>query len=200
MREEYATYLLWLLIVGSWVFGFAYGKWFGAAQATGAGDAFGQLSRAVSVPEPLALKGLEPLLYFPLTLIAAYVLSQLFFGVGAVIFVFSRGVGDSALFLHLEATVKAWDITTVSSGQLWNIFFVILVLTINLPLFLWAAHLGTKRSIRMFHRLRGKPLRPEAGLVSGLALLLAISLVLGLIGTLAISYAHQAATVISPIA
>lgn len=184
MNREYLNYSLWLLVIGSWVFGVAYGRWFGGTEGV-----FGELSQAVSIPSPAGLQWWHPILFFPLTIVAAYILSQLFFGAGAAVFMFSRGVGDSALLLSLETTLKTENFLTVSTGQIWLIFFIILAVAVNLPLCLWSAQLGTARSVRMFDRLRGKPLRPEAGLASGLLLLVAISLVLGLLGSFALSYA-----------
>jgi hypothetical protein len=184
VREEYLNYSLWLLVIGSWVFGVAYGRWLGGNESI-----FAELGQAVSIPEPVELSWWEPFLYFPLTVVAAFLLSQLFFGGGAAIFIFSRGVCDSVLLLSMETAIKTWNPISGTPEVLLSVFFIIMVLTVNLPLCLWAAHLGTQRSIRMFHRLQGKPLRPEAGLASGLMLLVSVSLVLGLIGSLAISYA-----------
>jgi hypothetical protein len=183
MREEYINYSFWLLIVGSWVFGVAHGKWLGGEESI-----FAELGQAVSIPKPVDLGWWHPLFYFPLTIVATFVLSQLFFGGGAAIFMFSRGVCDGILFMNLESTISGWNLPTISAVELWTVFFIIMVLTVNLPLCLWAAHLGTRRSVRMFHRLRGRPLKPEAGLVSALLMLLSISFVIGLVGTLAISY------------
>jgi hypothetical protein len=183
MREEYVSYSLWLLVIGSWVFGVAYGKWLGGGESI-----FAELGQAVSIPKPVDLGWWEPILYFPLTVLAAFLLSQLFFGGGAAVFMFSRGVGDSALILSIETTMRTWSPLLGTTEVLLDVFFIMMVLAVNLPLCLWAAHLGTRRSIRMFHRLRGKPLRPEVGLISGLLLLVSISLVLGLIGSLTISY------------
>ncbi len=121
-------------------------------------------------------------------MVAAFVLSQLFFGAGASIFMFARGVGDSVILLNLEAIMKNFNVFNVSTPQVWSIFFIILVFAVNLPLCIWASHLGTRRSARMFQRLRGKPLQPESGIVSGLLTLVAVSLVIGFFGALAISY------------
>jgi hypothetical protein len=182
MREEYINYSLWLLIIGSWVFGMAYGRWLGGDKGV-----FAELGQALSIPKPVDLSWWHPLLYFPLTIVAAFMLSQLFFGGGAAVFMFSRGVCDSALFLSLENTMRG-ILPAASAAEIWIVFFIIVVLTVNLPLCLWAAHLGTRRSFRTFCRLRGKPLKPEAGLISGLLMIVSISLVVGLIGSLALSY------------
>jgi hypothetical protein len=183
MRDEHVEYLFWLLVIGSWVFGVTYGKWLG-----GTGGVFADLSQAVSVPEPVNLAWWGPLLYFPLTVVGSFVLSQLFFGAGTAVFMFSRGVGDSILFISLENALRTWNIPDVTSGQLWNAFFIMLVLAVNLPLCLWAAHLGTRRSVRMYQRLRGKPVKPESSVISTFLMLLSVSLLIGLVGTLTISY------------
>jgi len=147
-----------------------------------------ELGKAVGIPRPIYLGWWQPLIYFPLTVVAAFVLSELFFGAGALLFMFARGVWDSVLFLDLENLLKGTDITSVTGGQIWLIFFLVVVFAANLPLCIWASHLGVRRSVRTFNRLRGKPLRPETGLISGLLLLVAVSLVVGLIGAFAISY------------
>ncbi|MEM3402782.1 MAG: hypothetical protein QW179_03625 [Candidatus Hadarchaeales archaeon] len=184
MRDEYLEYSIWLLIIGSWVAGMVYGKWGG-----GAGSIFSEVGQAVGIPPPVQLAWWQPLLYFPLTVLAAFILSQLFFGGGAVLFIFSRGVSDSLLLKNLENLLASWDILSLQAATVWAIFFIILVLAVNLPLCLWASHLGAKRSFRMLQRLRGNPLRPESGILTGILLLMAVSLVAGLIGTFALSYA-----------
>ncbi|MFN4133591.1 MAG: hypothetical protein ACK4GQ_04395 [Candidatus Hadarchaeales archaeon] len=184
MREEYLEYSLWLLIIGSWVAGMAYGKWGG-----GASGIFSEIGQTVGLPPPVQLAWWQPLLYFPLTVLAAFILSQLFFGGGAIIFIFSRGVIDSTLLENLENLLARWNILTLEAATIWTIFFIILVLAVNLPLCLWASHLGTKRSFRMLQRLRGNPLKPESGIWGGLLLLVTVSLVAGLIGSFALSYA-----------
>ncbi len=184
MRDEYVNYSFWLLIIGSWVFGFAYGKWLG-----GSSGVFADVGQAVSVPPPADLIWWHPLLYFPLTVLAAFILSQLFFGAGSSVFMFARGVGDSAILLNLEAILKNLNVLNINNAQAWNIFFIMLVFTVNLPLCIWASHLGTSRSARMFQRLRGKPLQPESGIISGMLILLGVSLVIGFFGTIALSYA-----------
>jgi len=142
MRGEYWHYAFWLLVIGSWVLGVVYGRWGG-----GGSGIFADLGKAVSVPSPDRLSWWQPILYFTFTVIAAFVLSQIFFGAGAVVFIFSRGVNDALLFNKIELMVGNWNLgnsTSITSGGLWSVFFIILVLTVNLPLCLWAAHLGTK--------------------------------------------------------
>jgi len=202
MRGEYWYYAFWLLIIGSWVLGVAYGRWGG-----GSSGVFADLGKAVSVPTPVientaadnvggagqavslsaTMSLWQPILYFTLTVVASFVLSQIFFGAGAAVFIFSRGVNDALLFSNIESMVGRSNLTSI---PFWPILFIILVLTVNLPLCLWAAHLGTQRATQMLYRLRGKPIKPEGGIkpTSGMFITLAVSLVVGLIATLALSY------------
>ncbi|MGC8816629.1 MAG: hypothetical protein ACP5PX_02285 [Candidatus Hadarchaeum sp.] len=186
MREEYWYYSFWLVVVGSWIVGFAYGKWLG-----GYGGLFSELGRAISVPLPGRLELWQPILYFTLTPVAAFVLSQLFFGAGAAFFLFARGVYDSGLITILETAISNWRLTSITSAELWSFFFIMIILVVNLPLSLWAAQLGTQRSVRMLYRLRGRPTKPAAGpeLISSLIIIVTLSLVAGLTATFAISSA-----------
>lgn len=183
MREEYLHYAFWLLIIGSWVLGVTYGRWGG-----GGSGVFADLSQAVSIPYPAQLSWWHPLIYFTFTVIAAFLLSQLFFGAGAAVFLFARGVYDGVLILSLE-TILSKSLTSISSVELWSVFFIMLVLTLNLPLCLWAAHLGTQRATRMWYRLRGKPVKPTTtSPIANLLVVVAVSLVAGLVATFAIAY------------
>jgi hypothetical protein len=183
MREESQRQLIWVLIIGAWVFGLSFGRWGGGSEGV-----FADFGRAIGIPQPDALSWWQPLVYFPLTVVAAFVFSELFFGAGAILFMFTRGTWDSVLFQNLEDLLSGIDIVSITGGEIWSIFFLLLVFAANLPLCLWASQLGVRRSVRTLGRLRGKPLRPEVGLVSGLLVLLAISLVVGLMGAFAISY------------
>lgn len=182
MRWEHWHYGFWLLIIGSWVLGVVYGKW-------GGGDSgiFADLGQAVSIPSSAGLSWWQPILYFTLTVVAAFVLSQIFFGAGAAVFIFSRGVNDAILFNTAEGLVG----DLLQPSNLWHIFFIATVLAVNLPLCLWAAHLGTQRATRMLYRLRGKPFKSEVGetTISNLIMVVATSLIAGLIATLALYYA-----------
>lgn len=184
MRGEYRYYAFWLLIIGSWVLGVAYGRW-------GGGDSgiFADLGKAVSVPSPDGLSWWQPILYFTFTVIAAFVLSQIFFGAGAAVFMFSRGVCDTLLFSDLVRIVGRFPVFT--PGDLWSVFFIMLVLTVNLPLCIWAAHMGTQRATRMWYRLKGKPIKPETGVgtISNMLMAVTASLAIGLFATFALSYA-----------
>ena len=185
MRGEYWHAAFWLLVVGSWIFGVAFGRW------GGGGEFFVDLSQAVRVPSPLELGAWwQPLVYFAFTVLATFVLAQLFFGVGAAVFLFSRGVYDSLLITQLEQMVGGWSFLHIPANEFWVILFIVLILTVNLPLCLWAAHLGTRRAIRMWYRLRGRPLKPEVSAepVPTLLLILAASVAAGLVGALVISY------------
>jgi hypothetical protein len=187
MREQYTYYAIWLLIIGGWVFGMVYGKWGG-----GTTSAFAELGQAVSVPNPTNLAWWHALIYFPLTVIAAFVLSQIFFGVGAAVFLFARGVVDSSLLITMEVMISRWNIFSIPGGELWHVFFIMLVLTVNLPLTIWAAHLGTQRSTQVLSRLRGKPTKPGSGAspFSNLVLCVTVSLVVGLIASFALAYSQ----------
>lgn len=189
MRWEHWHYGFWLLIIGSWVFGVVYGKWGG-----GSSGIFADIGQAVSVPSPEGLSWWQPILYFTLTVVAAFVLSQIFFGAGAAVFIFSRGVNDAILFNRAEQIVRNLNLLQSQSGELWQIFFIATVLAVNLPLCLWAAHLGTQRATRMLYRLRGKPFKSEVGEtpISNLIMVVAASIVAGLIATLALYYALPA--------
>lgn len=186
MREEYWRASLLLLVVGSWVLGVAYGRWLG-----GADGFFIDLSQVVRVPSPLELDAWwQPFVYFTLTVVAFFVLSQLFFGVGAVVFLFARGVYDGTLMVKLEGMVRGWSWPNIPPDQLWLCVLFVLILAVNLPLCLWAAHMGTQRAVYMWYRITGKPVKPEIGMkpLSNFLLILAISIVAGLIAALVFSY------------
>lgn len=185
MREEYWRAAFWLLVVGGWAFGFAYGRWLSFGRGF-----FLELCRAVRVPSPFELGAWwEPLAYFPLTVVAAFVLSQLFFGVGAVIFLFSRGVYDSVLITKLETLMKGWSFPELPMKEVWMVLLIILILAVNLPLCLWAAHMGTQRSVYMWYRLTGKPVKPESGMepIINFLKILAASIAAGLAAALILS-------------
>jgi len=182
---EYWYYASWLLVIGSWVSGVMYGRWGG-----GGSGVFVDLGQAVSVPSPANMSWWQPTLYFTLTIIASFVLSQIFFGAGAAVFLFSRGVNDALLLNNLELMVGKWNLTSIPSTELWSVFFILLILAVNLPLCLWAAHLGIQRAVWMLHRLRGKPLRSEmgAGTIPNMFLAVAASLAAGLVAAFALSF------------
>ncbi|MCS7131485.1 MAG: hypothetical protein NZ934_02000, partial [Hadesarchaea archaeon] len=139
--------------------GVAYGRWIGGGK-----DFLIELSRAVSVPNPSQLKAWwEPLIYFPLTAISTFVLAQLFFGVGAMVFLFSRGVSDGMMIIELERMVRGWSFPDLPINEIWMMIFMLFILFVNLPLCLWAAQVGTQRSIYVWCRLRGKPVKAGAG-------------------------------------
>lgn len=185
MREEYWHAAFWLLVIGSWVLGVAYGRW------GGGNSLFIDLSQAVRVPSPIELNAWwQPLVYFSLTAPAIFVLAQLFFGVGAVVFLFSRGVYDSMLVLQVEQIMRNESLLTIPANQLCVILFIALIFVVNLPLCLWSAQLGTKQVRRMWHRLRGKPLKLEAGdqPMSNLLMILAALIAAGLLEAFIFAY------------
>lgn len=183
MREDYWSATFWLVVVSSWVMGMAYGRWVG-------NGFFIDLSQAVRVPSPTHLTDWwQPIAYFTLTVIATFVLAQLFFGVGSAVFLFSRGVHDSLLIAEVDRMVRGWSIQNIPAEEFMGTMFIVLILAVNLPICLWAAHLGLTRALRMFCRLRGKPLKPEAQKqMATLLILLTASIVTGLVGSLILAY------------
>jgi hypothetical protein len=172
------------VLISAWIAGFSLGRW-----GAGVETPLFEFGSALGVPKPDGPGWWAPLIYFPLTVIAAFVVSELFFGAVAPVFIFSRGLWDSTILSALEHTLRGLDITSITGGQVWTIFYYILIFVGNLPLCVWASHLGVVRSLRTLQRLQGKPLRPETGLASSLLALIAVASVLGLLGALALSYA-----------
>ena len=187
MREEYWQAFFWLLVVGSWVFGVTYGRWVGAGEGF-----FLELSKAVRVPDEFSAWW-GPLAYFVLTVVAIFVLAQLFFGAGAALFLFARGFYDSTLIMRAEGFVRSWSFPNLPTNEVLTVLLIVLILAVNLPLCLWAAHMGTQRSIYVWQRLTGKPVKPEAGVrpMRDFLLILAASIVVGLVATFLFSYAQQ---------
>jgi len=183
MRDEYWQAFFWVFVVASWAFGFAYGRW-----ADGGGF-FSELGKAVSVPSPLEFSSWwQPLAYFTLTILAMFVLAQLFFGVGAAIFLFARGVGDSAVILALERIVQPFP--NIPMPDAWMLVIVMLILVVNLPLCIWSAHMGARRAVYMWRRLRGQPMKPEtvAEPIFNFLIAMAISIITGIMAAMAFSY------------
>jgi hypothetical protein len=203
MREEYLQALFWLFIVGGWVSGVVYAQWLGGGEGV-----FLDLGRAVSVPGPKELENYagadnsslngftevfslgdwwQPLVYFPLSLASIFLLSQLFFGAGAVFFLFTRGVWDCVLISGLVRYMQgpAFSLPNLGAGEAFTALFVILILAVNLPLFFWTAHMGARRSIYVLNKLRRKPVKPESGSlpITRLMIFLAIALAAGLFGS-----------------
>ncbi|MEA1904539.1 MAG: hypothetical protein U9M97_01485 [Candidatus Hadarchaeota archaeon] len=187
MRERYWLAAFWVLVVGSWVFGVVYGRWISNE------GFFLDLSQVVHIPGPSQLDAWwQPLVYFIFTVVAVFVLSQLFFGAGAAIFLFARGVYDSTLIAKLESTIGSWSFPDLPMNDICVVLLIALILTVNLPLCLWSAQLGTQRSVYMLQRLRGKPVRPELGTgpFSQFLIILAASIAIGLIAAFLFSYAQ----------
>jgi hypothetical protein len=156
----------------------------------GGGGFFSELGKAVSVPSPLEFNSWwQPLAYFTLTILAMFVLTQLFFGVGAAMFLFARGVSDSAVILALEAIVRKFpDFLTRDA---WMLVLGMLILAVNLPLCIWSAHMGTQRTVYMWRRLRGQPMKPETTTkpIFNFLIVMAISIITGVVAAVAFSYA-----------
>ena len=186
MRNEYWQATFWVFVVGSWTLGFAFKRW------GGSGDFFLELGKAVSVPSPLELSAWwQPLAYFVFTVIAIFVLSQLFFGVGAGIFLFARGVSDGAIILSIENLARGWSFPNIPTHDAWMLALAVLILAVNLPLTIWSAHIGTQRAANMWRRLRGQPIKPEttAKPMFNCLVILAASIATGLAAAVAFSYA-----------
>jgi hypothetical protein len=181
MRAEYWPHLFWLLIVGSWGLGFLSGM-------AGALGIPAEIGRAVSVPLPDRISWWQPVPYFLLSVIAIFVLSQVFFGVGSAVFVFCRGVSDYAVLSWALSIAGGIDVLNISRLQLGQLFFASLVLVANLPLSLWAAHLGAENSMKTLCRLRGRPWRDWGSRkpLSNLLMALAASVAAGLAASFAL--------------
>ncbi len=181
MKEELLGPLFWLLILGSWVAGASCGYWLG-------GDLSRDLSLLTSVPPPSELeRWWEPLLFFALTPLSCYLLSQLFFGAGAPFLLFFRGTHDGGVLIRaLESSLSGFSFPRLPAQAVLSTLFILLVLSVNLPLCLWASHLGTSRATYLRHRIAGRPVRAGEGAsaLSPLALLLGFSLVAGLLASL----------------
>lgn len=177
--------IIWLAVIGSWALGMIVARWFETSTI------FLELSKAVRVPFPLEV-GVwwKIIIYFTLTTVSVFALSHIFFGVGGAIFLFARGMYDNSLIFYLETTIGGWSISNIPMSEVWMVLLVILILTVNLPLCLWAGQLGTQRSLYTLNRLRGKPVDPELGSepLSNLLIILSSSLITGLIAAVVISY------------
>lgn len=173
--------LFWFLILAGWVTGVSCGYWLG-------GELCGELCLVTGVPPPSAMGGWwEPLLFFALTPLSLYLLSQLFFGASAPLLLFIRGTHDGGVLLRsLEASLSGVSFPNLPLPSLLSVLFILLIFSTNLPLCLWASHLGTSRATYLRHRLAGKPVHPGEGslLLSPLPLLLGLSLLAGLFASL----------------
>ncbi|MEM1689868.1 MAG: hypothetical protein QXU01_01405 [Candidatus Hadarchaeales archaeon] len=180
MREETKKQLVWLFVIAFWTLGFFFSRWSNP-------PAFAkEIGRSISVP--LSGDAWLPLVYFPLTVVASFVLAQLFFG-GGIIFMFFRGVWDSTVFSRLEAIVAETNLISIQYGQLWTMFYYLMILGCNLPLCLWAAQLGASQSLKVLERLQGKLVRPSEEVRWKMLMLIIASIVLAIPSSLAISYA-----------
>jgi hypothetical protein len=185
MRGEVLESIFWLLILGGWVVGVCCGYWMG-------GDLSHELSLVTGVPPPSELEGWwEPLLFFSLTPLSCYLLSQLFFGGAAPFLLFLRGTHDGGVLIRsLEASLSGFSFPNLPSQNLLSSLFLLLILSVNLPLCLWASHLGVSRALYVRRRILGKAVRAGEGssTLSSLFLLLALSLVAGLLASFLFGY------------
>lgn len=182
MREETIRQLLWLVVISCWAAGFVLSMW---GRLPGF---FTEIGRAIGPPQAEPGAAWRPLVYFPLTLVASFVLAQLFFG-GGVFFTFFRGAWDVAVLRELEAIMRDIDPLSVQQGQIWTVFYYLVVLGCNVPLCLWASQLGALHSVRTLQRLRGRLVRPSEEVKSQMIKLLAISIGLAVVVSVALSYA-----------
>jgi hypothetical protein len=93
-------------------------------------------------------------------------------------------VSDSAVILVLEDIVRKFP--NIPTPDAW-----MLILAMNLPLCIWSAHLGTQRTVYMWRRLRGQPMKPETAMkpIFNFLIVMAISIVTGIVVAVAFSYA-----------
>lgn len=70
------------------------------------------------------------------------------------------------------------------------VLMVLLIVTVNLPLSIWAGELGIQRSIYTLNRIRGVPVSPEFGSepLSNLLTIISASLITGLVATVVFTY------------
>ncbi len=183
--ERLLDQLFWFLILAGWVAGVSCGYWMGR-------DLSGELSSIMGIPLPSQMGGWwEPLLFFTLTPLSFYLFSQLFFGASAPFLLFLRGTYDGGILIRaLEASLSELSFPQLSPTSLLSVLFILLVLSINLPLCMWASHLGTSRATYVRYRLKGKPVRPGEGssTLSPLPLLLGFSLLAGLFASLLLGH------------
>jgi hypothetical protein len=160
MRVERLRYLFLLVVVLGWVLAFLCYRTVGKVP---------ELSADLTVRRGSFWK---PPLYFVLTMVAAFFLSQIGFGLAAGLFAFLRGLADAPIVIELSGLMNL---------QLpEDAMFKALVLTINSPLFLWSLVLGAERSIYHLERLRGMPVPPSERLFKEFLVVLVVSLVAGL--------------------
>ena len=185
LRPNQIKSILWLSIVSSWIAGIVVGRLLGTS------GIILSLSRAVRVPDP-SFFGIwwEVIVYFGLTTVSFFVLSHILFGVGAVIFLFARGMYDLSLIVRIESIIEGWSAADIPTSEMMSVLFIILILAANLPLCLWSSHLGIQSSVYALNRLREKPVLPEFGSepLSQLLLIISASLILGLVASLVFSY------------
>ncbi len=172
---------LWLLIVGSWVFGVLFYRWIGRY------DLIFEIGAAVSIFNPLNFGAWwEIIAYFTLSTVSVFIFSHILFGAGGAIFMFARGMHDGLLIGYVEGTIGGWSISSINMSEVATVLIVLIVLSVNLPLCLWAGQLGSQRSVYALYRLRNKPVRPGFGSepITNLLIIVAASLLFGLIAAL----------------
>lgn len=133
----------------------------------------------------------HPIAFMILSVVGVFVLSQVFLGVGASVFLFARGMYDSTLILQLEGIVGGWSAASIPMNEVWIVSMLILILGANLPLCLWSGQLGAQRGVYVFYRLRGKTMDPDFGSepFSKFLLILTASITIGLVSAIIFSYA-----------
>jgi hypothetical protein len=159
MRPERLRYLLLFLVASSWVL---------AVLCYGRVGSVPELSRNLTVAG--GSRWLP--LYFALTVLAAFFLSQIGFGATAGLFSFLRGLADAPLLLDLAGLMN------LELPE--RAMFKAMVLIGNSPFFLWALVLGAERSLYLLERLRGMPSPSSGRIFKEMAVLLSVSLLAGL--------------------
>jgi len=176
--------LLWLLLVGGWAAGCCLGYRAG-------GDLCREISLVTGVPSPSGMEWWEPLLFFSLTPLSCYLLSQLFFGAASPFLLFLRGTHDGGVLMReLEENLSIISFPGLPHRPLLLSLLILLILSVNLPACLLASHLGAQRGILLRRRLLGRVVRAGEGSrhLSHLFLLLGLSLVAGLAASLLLQH------------
>ncbi len=185
LKSDRLKYVFWLIVVVSWIGGFAISRWYGTI------DSFVSISYVVRVTNPANLATSWKLfLFFTLSAVSAFVLTHILFGVGGFLFFFARGMYDHILFSYVEETITGWSLASIPFSELKLITIIVLIFCINLPLTLWGGQLGIQRSVYTLNRLRSKPMDPDFGSepFSKLVVIVILSMIGALVSAIIFSY------------
>jgi hypothetical protein len=161
MRVERLRYLFLFLVVLGWALAIFCYRRVGEVP---------EISKDLTIP--VTSPSWKPPVYFVLSALAAFFLSQIGFGVAAGLFSFLRGLADAPLLMDLARLMNL----TVPEAAV----FKALVLTVNSPLFLWSLVLGAERSVYLLQRLRGMPVPSSERIFREFLVVLVVSLIGGL--------------------